>query len=314
MKKILRNFSLLAFVFGALVLLSGCWPFGKKKVEEEDLGGTVLAKIDGSVVMKTNKFYKLLSGFVGQMDPALLPKKTQKKLLDNWLQIEVGVRAAMEQKVDKNEEFLKLYREQKKHLKREMLFRFFDNENYKNVDVSKEEMADHYAKNKYLYAKEPGGALVYGVLYDKKDKAMKFYDKIKNKLDDFVSVGKKEKDGKFREFGRVGKVPSKYSVVPASVRDASLKLSKLPAADLVVDDKDNWVIYVSDKKDPVFFDFDDVEERIEKQLKLSKYMKLREKIYKDLEKKFNVEINEDYFKEAEPAAGAPELPQGNEKK
>ncbi len=279
-----------------LVFLAGCWP--AKKKEEVTKDDVVLASINNEPVMTVNKFMNLLNSFVGQVDKSLLPKPTQRKLFGNWLQIELGVRAAKQVGIDKDPEFVKIHKEQAEHLERELLFRFYDNKKFKEVRITNDEMVAHYDKNKALYVKEAGGPVVSGVMFKDRTKADNFYNKVRGKsTEEFSSVGKKETDGKFREFGRISAESRGYVFVPAKVKTSAMELTALPAVDLVVDNEDIWVISVSDRKEPMFFDFEDVQERIEKQIRMDKYMKMREELYKNLEKELNVVVNEDYFKE-----------------
>ena len=101
-----------------LVLLVGCGET-KKKIDSMEVpkDEIVLVSIGCEPVMTDKKFYKLLASFVGKVDPSLLPKKTQEKLLSNWIQIELGVRAAMKEGLDSDSEFVKMHDEQAKQLR-----------------------------------------------------------------------------------------------------------------------------------------------------------------------------------------------------
>lgn len=296
----------------ALVLLAGCWPWGKKKVVDKD--DVVLLKIDKKPVLTKTEFYKEVGGMIGNMDPVLLPKSTQRKVLNDLTRFELVVAAAKKQGLKKDPEYMSAFKEQKRRLKKLLLSRVYEKKLFDNITVPESEIKEDFEKNKSRYVKEQGGVLVKGVSFKDRDKAMDFYDEIKGKMDEFDSLGKKKKDGKFKEFGRVGaqQEPGGYAarMTPKEVSEAALKLSKLPAVDVVKIEKETWVIHVSDKRDAVLYTYDEIKERIMNQLKVNKFMEIRNKKYEELKKEFTVDVNEDFFKEEKK----PEMPGPEDKK
>jgi len=291
----------------ALVLLAGCWPWGKKKVVEKD--DIVLLSIDKKPVITKTDFYREVGGMIGNMDPTLLPKGTQRKVLNDLMKFELVVVAAKKEGLKNDPEFTKAYEEQKGRLKKLLLSRVYEKKLFDNITIPETEIKADFGKNKDRYVKEPGGVLVTGVSFKDRDKALSFYDNVKGNLKEFESIGKKEKDGKFKELGRVSVEDTGYAarMIPKEVRDAALKLSKLPAADVVKADKETWVIHVSDKKEAVFYTYEEIEERIKNQLKVNKFMEIRNKKYEELQKEFAVDINEEFFKEEKkPEESKPE--------
>ena len=299
MKKIMHS-ALGAVSIGCLavvaVLFVGCGPTGDKKVDKDDI---VLLKINNDPAITKTEFYTELRAMANQMDPALLPKPTQRKVLDDLARFKTIVAAAEKEGIDNDSEFVKAYNEQKRRLKEVALVRFYEKKKFDEITVSEEEKKNHFEQNKSKLVKEQGGALVSGVKFDNRDKALSFYEKAKkqNSVEDFASVGKKEKDGNYREFGRVSEEAGPYNMVPEDLKKAVLNLVKLPAVDVVKSGKETWVIYVSDRKDPVLFSYDEIEERIGNQLRVNKFMEKRNSLYDDLKKEFNVEFNEDFFSE-----------------
>jgi len=288
----------------ALLLSSGCGTGKKKEAEGPASAGDdiVLLSINKKPVVTKTQFYTILTAMVGKMDPTMLPADTQKKVLSNLAKFKIAVLAAEKAGITKDDEFKKLYAEQMKHMRDELLVRFYEKKKFDEIQVSANEKKEHFEKNKALFVKEQGGSLVYGVNFSDKEKALAFYDSVKGQMSEFTSLGKKEKDGRFREFGRVSAKATGYSMVPESVKQAALKLSKLPAVDVVKEKTGTWVIYVAEKKESSLYEFAEVEERIGNQLKMNKFMEARTKLYDDLEKEFEIEINEDYFKALVPAA------------
>jgi hypothetical protein len=284
------------------VLLTGCW--GRKGCDEKD-DSLVLLKINGKPAITKSEFDREITAMVGnKMDPTLLPKATQRKVMDDLARFEASVEAAKKAGYDRDPDFKKAYREQKRRLKKVALVRFYDKKKFDEIKVTPKEAKTQFDKNKSRYVKEEGGVLTSGVLFTSKGDAEKFYDEARKKsAEEFESAGRKSK-GKFRAFGRVSKEAAGYGYapVPAVVKNSAIKLSRLPGVDFVKDGKDFWVIHASDKKDAVFYKFDEISERIENQLKVNKFMAQRNKMFEDLKKELNVEVNEEYFKEAAPAA------------
>ena len=296
MKKNL-NMALVFSVFAYILLLSGCdWPKTGDTFSGSD---DTLLKIDGKTVITKESFYKEVSPMLQGMDPAMLPKETQRKVLDDMMRLKLFVAAAKKEGLDKDKEYINAFEEQKERLEELLLSRFYEKSVFDKVKVSDADISADYESNQSKYVKDRAGVLVSGVSFKNKDKALAFYNKIKNQIDDFASIGKKDKDGKFREFGRVSSEAGDYgmAVVPKAVKDAALNLTKLPSVDVVKEGKETWVIHVSDKKEASFYDLDEIRDRIEYQLKVNKFMELRNTKQDELKNDFKIEVNETYFKE-----------------
>jgi len=290
------SLNVIAFSF-SLLFLSGCDTFKKDSglCKEDDS----LLRIDGKSAVTKESFKNELQAMIGNMDPSMLPKETQRKVLDDMIRFKLFVAAAKKEGVDKDPEYKKAFDEQTERLEELLLSRFYEKTMFDKIDVPESDIASDYDANKSKYVKDKPGVLVSGVSFKDKDKALTFYNKIKGKMDEFASKAKKEKDGKFREFGRVSSEPAAdygVAMVPKSIKDAALNLTKLPSVDVVKDGKETWVIYVSDKKEASFYDLDEIKDRIAHQLKVNKFMEMRNKKQDVLKDDFKVEVNEDYFK------------------
>jgi len=300
-------------IIPALFLLAGCGTGVKKKEVAKD--DVVLLKIDGNPVMTKNEFYKEMATMIGGMDPAMLPKATQKRAIEDLAKFELSVVAANKIGLSKDPEFRQAYQEQKDRLKKALLIRMYEKKIFDSISVPESDVRADYDKNKSRYIKEQGGAMVTGVTFAKEGDAKSFYEKAKGLAKDaFDSLGRKT-SGRFREFGRVGKDATGYGaqMVPEGVRDSAVKLTKLPAVDFVKEGKEFWVVHVSDRKNASIFPFEEIKERVENQLKMNKFMGERNNRYEELKKEFSVEINEEFFKEATAPEEAPQgstTPQG----
>jgi len=289
---------------GLVIYYRPCCMKKGKIVKKDDL---VLLKIDGQPVVVQSEFYKELSAMVRGMDPTLLPKDAQKKFLEDLTKFELVVAAAKRDGLEKDEEYAEAYREQKERLKKALLSRVYEKKLFDGISVSEADMKADYEKNKLRYVKEQGGVLVSCVAFDDHKKAMRFYGNVKGSMNEFASIGKKEKDGRFREFGRVSAEQGEmgYMGPTKAVRDAALKLSRLPGVDVVKDGKETYVIHVSDKKDAVVFSYMEIRDQVENQLKVKKFMSVRNAKYEELKNSFDVETNEEFFATEDPAKEAP---------
>jgi hypothetical protein len=319
MKRIVQNIFMILFSVSGLIVFSGCvgWLGIGKKAKEVAKDDVVLLTIDGQPALTRNEFYKELAGMVGGMDPSLLPKDKQERAFSDFKNFKLMVAAAKKAGFEKDKEYMKSLNEQLARLSDVLLSRMFEKKLFEETEVSPEDVRAEYNKNKLRYVKEQGGVSVSGVSFKDTGKAKAFYEKSKvnrGNKDAFDSMSKKEKNGKFMEFGRISKEEAGYGArfVPKGVREAALKLSKLPAIDLVKEGGETWVIYVSDKKDPVLFAFEEIEKQIERQLKVNKFMGERNRKLKELEKTLKVEVNKAFFKEEAPKEKPAEKETGGE--
>lgn len=307
MKRMFHSSLVFSAAVVAAVVLAGCGTGSKKAVDKDDV---VLVSINKKPSITKTGFYQELGSMVGQMDPMLLPKATQRKVLDDLIRFEVTVEAAKKDGIDKDPEFVKAYKEQKARLKKVALVRFYDKKKFDEMPIDEAATKDHYEKNKTRFVKEQGGVAVSGVSFADRAKALAFYEKAKGltSAEDFASLAKKDVAGNFRDLGRVSEEEAQggYNAVTPAVKSAALKLSKLPGVDLVKDGKETWVIHVSDKKPASYYEYVEIAERLGNQLKVNKFMEERNKMYDELKKSFNVDVNEEFFKdEAAATAEAP---------
>ena len=285
----------------ALFLFSGCDAFKGmfKKEETKEVEGVVLAKIDGKAAISKDEFYKELASQMRNMDPALLPLNMQRKILDDLIRVKLMVEAAKKSGIESESEFKAAFKEQADRLSELLLSRFYSKKIFDKIEVSDKEVVEDFIKNKNKYIKEPGGVAVKGISFKDKDSALAFYDKVRNNVKDFESMAKEDKDGKFKDFGRVIKEEGQAPATPAQISEAAMKMTKLPAADVVTVEKTTWVIVVSDKKEPTLFELAEIKEQLKNQLKYNKFKDIYEKHLNELKNDFTIDVNEDFFKEAE---------------
>ena len=285
----------------ALLFLAGCIDLkvGAKKTKlKVSANDVVLAKINQEPVITKDEFYKELSAQMRNMDPSLLPLNMQRKILDDLIRVKLMVVAAEKDGVEKEAEFKEAFEEQVGRLKELLLTRFYSKKLFDSIEVADKDAVEEYVKNKDKYVKEPGGTLVQGVSFEDRAKALAFYDTVRNEIPGFEKIAKNQKDGKFKDFGRVSKDGQPAGLVPAFITEATLKFSNLPAVDVVKDGESTWVIAAIDKKAPIMFELNEIKEQLVNQLKYSKFKDVYEKHANDLRSKFVVDVNEEFFKES----------------
>lgn len=305
----------------SLVLVSGCDLFKKKEeapasqkpvVPASADNGIALCSIDGDVVITEGEFLSNLSQMV-QSNPYFrgasvdaLPKELLHKFFDQLTTQALIEKYSIKNNIEQDEEYVKAYNETEKLLKRSLMVQIFEKKIYDNIKVSDSEISKHYSENKDRFVKSAGGVLAVGARFDSEESANTFLDVIKDKLDDFEKLAKEEKAAKFKDFGRVSKDSKgfQYESVPGPIKDSVLAMRKLPGVEKVKAGKEFWVVKAWDKKDTVIFALDEVRSHIESMLKNNLFRDALEKRVKELKTGFNIVINEDYFKETNPAGTA----------
>ncbi|MCF7799666.1 hypothetical protein K9L05_04080 [Candidatus Babeliales bacterium] len=315
--KLDKNFSLFTSLsFGLLTALifSGC-DFSKKdstkdaakKKEPAVSGEVVLLSINEKPVMKKSDFDKHLVQMT-QMHPMLrgaspesLPKPLQKQLFNQLVKQEIAIAYATKNNFEKDPEFIKAFDEMKDLVKRSLLAQRFEAKILDGIKISDTEVEEFFNKDKEKYIKEPGGVSVEAISFKNPVQATDFIEKAKSDIDNFAKLAKSEKNGEFKDFGRVNKHERGpvVSGIPEKIKEKALSTSKFPSIDKIEINKVIWVIKVSDKKDDVFFSLDEIKPQLTEHLKTAKAREVFENKLKEIEKEFTVDINEDFFKEKE---------------
>lgn len=311
-----KNISLfagLSLVFVAALIFSGCdflkkdstKGIAKEKKEPEVSGEVVLLSINGKTALKKSDFDKHLAQMV-QMHPMFrgasvetLPKPIQKQVFNTLVKQEIIVAYADKNNFEKDPEFIKAFDEMKDLVKRSLLIQRFESRILDDIKISDTEVEEFYNKNKEKFVKEQGGVSVEAISFKNPVQATAFFEKVKNDIDDFAKLAKNEKNGEFKDFGRVSKQERGpvFNGIPEKLKEKALAMSKLPAIDKIEIDKTIWIIKASDKKDDVFATLDEVKTYLADDLKKNKAREIVENKLKEIEKGFTVNINEDYFKE-----------------
>ncbi len=300
----------------SLMVFTGCdWnPFKKKASAETTASGSgdgaVLCSINGKPVINESDFLNNLNQMIQANQyfrgatAESLPKELQRKFFEQLVTQALIEAHANENNIEKHPAFIKAYQEADKQLKSALKVQVVEKEIYDGISVSDEEMSKHYNENKEKFVKVAGGVLAAGVRFDTDAAADAFLVKARQNIEAFETLAKAEKDGKFRDFGRVSKDSRgmQFEIVPAPIKEAVLAVPKAPYLEKVKAGKDFWIVKAWDKKNTELFELAEVKPHIEGMLKSNKFKDVLDARLKDIRSKMNVSVNESFFNSKEPVA------------
>lgn len=325
LKKIM-HFSLLT----AVVVLPGCsltdW-FSKKSSGEATQtaagSGEALVTYHGKTLITTDQFNEKLvqllkaNPYMRQMNmtPEQFPLEHKKRMLNDWATVSV-IREVWgsQSDIENNTEFKEKLQAQIDNFKDVLVTDLFvqsvkSNLKHNDAELEREAKAEYEKNKKAKYIKVLGGVRVNGVSFSSKEKAQAFYDKAKANVADFDKLAEKESSGKARDFGRVSaeesNTPGAQQVkVPSHIRSAAMAGHKVPRVEMVAADKEHWVLNIADKKDTVYFDFDEIKAQLKEMMETNKLNEILQKKVEELKK--DMFINEKLLGSPEVASNSVE--------
>ncbi|MBT4595246.1 peptidyl-prolyl cis-trans isomerase [bacterium] len=311
-----KNLMTCACACAGALLLTGC-DFGSVKNKVSSLFGggvakseskkfddaTVVAKVLGKPYVTKEAFDKKLgmmlasSPYTKDIDPGTIPAEAKRKFLEDWLNFAVIKEVwGGENKVENSKEFKETYAERLEAVKDSVVVDMFVKDVRAGITVSDSDIKGEFEKNKGRYVKVMGGTKVAGVSFKDNGKAKDFLSSAKGTKDaDKFEDITKDVDGTFKDFGRVGEEQEGAPQdIPASVRKAALS-SKSTRVELVKDGDVSWVLHLSDKKDSVYFELDEIRPQVKAMIEEAKYKEVLELKVTELKKRANIEVNEAFF-------------------
>jgi hypothetical protein len=259
-------------------------------------GDEVILRINGEPALTKDEFLRKVSGMYKGVNPDMIPKDIQRKALDNLISLKVEVKEAEKMGLEKDEEFKKVFEEQINEVREVFLYNAYNKKRFDSIQVSEQELVVEYEKNKSQLIKNPGGCLTYGVAFKNNNHATSFYNQVRNNLDSFESIGRKERDGKFREFPeRVNNDTPDYKI-PAVVKDSIMRMRTFPSIAVVTAGSETWVVYVQDKKEGEIYELDEIRSQLENQIRYNKLMSGRTENIENLKKLYKIDVEESFFK------------------
>ena len=300
----------------SLLVFTGCdWNPFKKKAADADVTAeasgeeVVLCSINGKPVIKEADFINNLNQMIQANQyfrgatAESLPKELQRKFFEQLVTQALIEAHANDNGIEKHPAFIKAYQEADKQLKSALKVQVVEKEIYDGISVSDDEINKHFNENKERFVKVPGGTLAAGIRFETEAAADAFLVKARTDVANFETLAKADKDGKFRDFGRVSKESRgmQFEIVPAPIKDAVLAAPKAPHVEKVKAGKEFWVVKSWDKKNTELFELAEVKPHIEGMLKSNKFKDVLDARLKDIRSKLNVSVNEGFFASKEPA-------------
>ncbi len=242
----------------------------------------VLAVVNGREV--TGEDYNL---FINSLDPQLKAYFTQeeynKDIVNELVYQQLLYEEAIENGVDKEEDFLKVLEK----TKQSMLKTYSLGKLLSTVKITDEEMKEFYEKNKDLFIKGETAKASH-ILVDEEDKANEIYEKVKDG-DNFAELAKKfstcpssERGGELGEFQK-GQMVKEFE-------DAVFSNEIGTITEPVKTQFGYHIIRIDDKKDASTLSFDEAKDRIYNELKRKKEQEVYNKKVDELKEKYKVEI------------------------
>lgn len=307
----MKSYTKLSLVMGTLVLLPQCDFFKKEEApakkeapakaartnaQKKTDSSEVLMSIGGEAVISKNSFeeymnefleaqpqYKQVVEFMPDAKRNIFEGQVNEEIISKWAE-DKGI----ETKSDYQKDLDKII----KYAKRSLNVKYFQDAH--PVNVSPVEVRKYYDENKHSpqLMKSSGGVEAQAVMFDSKEKATAFFDKVKAAPAQFDSAAK-EAGLTVKNLGMVGK---QSWDVEGPLREKVLEIKSYPKVEMVtVSDKSFAVVKATGKKEAEHVPFEEVKSGIENFLK---QQKMGEAIQKELEKlrgQYKIEINEDYF-------------------
>lgn len=195
--------------------------------------------------------------------------------------------------IDKKPEYLKDEEKIRKFARRSLNVKYFQ-EAYP-VKVTDAEVRQYYNDNKNSIPQlmlSQGGVTAQGVMFDSKDSAQAFYDKVKDNSVNFETAAK-EANALVKDYGEIN---NQSFNVDSAIRKKLLELKKFPAVELIeINDKSYAVVKATGKKEPQYVPFEDVKAGIDNMLKQQKVAEALNKELDKLGQEYKVVVNKDYF-------------------
>jgi len=306
-----------ALILSPVLLLSGCNWFSSEKTADTAkslntnvASGEWIVKMDDDVIVTSDQFKK-------EFDALLAEKPQLKAMLPLMPNLEpdfakglgnqqVVSRYIKDNKIDQKADYA-AKKERYFRAAEQMLNAEFFAEAFPTKELSDADAKQFYEENKdslqgALISR--GGVVASGISFDNKADADAFFNKIKNmKKLDLEKVAQDNKLGeKFEDFNMVNE--QSFNVEPV-LKAKILAIKEFPKVQMLpIADKKFWVVYAAEKQDSQYRPFEQVKDGVKNVAKQTEQVKRIQGELDKLMKKYNVQINEDYFREKVSRANA----------
>lgn len=294
-----------------LVLLPGCeMPWGKKTSSEQSTGSQdVLYVINEKPVVTVAQFEEYYNQVLAS-DPRLqsmasfLPN-LKKEIFDALANQELIVAWADKKQMFDDEEFKTMSKLAMDQVKRMYAAKKFGEQKVGKVAASQAEVRDYYDKHKDPeLVSAPGGIKASGIEFDSKDKAMVFFNKVKNTPTAFAQTAKMD-HVTVREFAPI----NKFSFdIDKAIKAALESKTSFPVVALVqASDNKWWVVFGESKQDTKYRPLEEVKEAISGAVEREKGMQQFSDEIAKLKETMTVKENAEYFEKQQQDGQKPNL-------
>jgi hypothetical protein len=274
----------------------------KRGIEnDQPMTGDVVASMDGKPfitssvldvekenIFKSNPQIKAAIAF---MDPKVLDRNLTDGLVSQAIVDKYIAEKGLDQSADYKAEFADAC----KAIKRMLNAKFFTQQF--NVMVTDQEAREFYEANKNAIPGlliSHGGVVASGIQFDNEANAKAFVAKMKESNNNFARTAQQENVANaIKDF----KMVNNQSVgIDPLLRDKIVAIKSVPTTEIITVNGAVWVINATAKEAPKYHPFDQVKENLKQELEKGKRGEQFEIEINKLKEKYNVTINEDYFK------------------
>ncbi len=243
----------------------------------------VLAKVNGRKITE-NDLEKVLNSLPQQQAMQMQGEEGKKRLLNELIAGEMFYLDAVENELDKEEEFQSILKETKENL----LQRYAVQKVMEDVDVKDEEIKETYNQNKDKFMDQEKVSAKH-VLVDDEDKAKEIKEEIDNGMDFSDAAAKYSSCPSSKKGGRLGEF-SRGQMVP-EFEDVAFSMEEGEISDPVKSQFGYHIIQLDEKIPAKQKTYYEVEDQIKQELLQQKQFQVYNDNVQKLKGKYNVEMD-----------------------
>lgn len=315
MNKNLQKKILVGGIFVTLSFLPGCALLdmfkggtpAEEAIAEEGaievpLTGEVLVTMKGKPVVTTDtlavekeKFLKAnpqIRQALGFMDP----KAFDRNLLEGLIGQKIADEYVISQQINQSATYKAELKDLCESMERMLNAKYFSEQ--LTVTVPDSEVSAFYETNKDKLRgvmMSPGGVMAAGIEFDDGAMARAFIARAKVAPGGFRKIAQDD-NAQVKEFKLVN---NQSMGIDELLRDKIVNIKTVPSMEMFEVNGKFWVVSATSKEEPKYVPYEQVKDKLKKELEQNKRVELFEKEINELRKKYAVEVNEDYFKGGE---------------
>lgn len=288
----------------------------KKQEEKDGSDDPVLVRINGQPSMRRSelrtfgeqavKSNPYLSNF-GITSFESAPAQIREKIFDALVQQKLIGKWADKYAIADRKEFQDDLRSMIANVRQALMAQAFEKEVLEEVSVEESDIRNEFNKDKERFIKEPGTVCVQSICFKDQASADRFKAMIEdNGKDKFADYAREESNGEFKDYGIFSQDPrlAYAHEMPQELKQVAMSADKETLELVQQGDDMFWVVRAHDKKDPSYYDFEEIKPQLEQVVKTEKFRKLREERIDGLRSEFTVDIDQEALKQENEAEGA----------